>query len=171
MVVVSDVDEIPRVEALLALKVCQGFPLDVGVTLVQKQYAYTFYYELTARSPWPGYTDWPGPVAADYQRFQALGPSGLRFQREQPQIMRLYDAGWHFSPFPFGSAERIIDKLSSWAHQEDHRKTAAYRSKERWETAMKDGHNCNKLEKPEDFEYLPMYVRVNKEKYNELLLN
>lgn len=120
IVLLSDVDEIPRREPLLALKSCAVDPaeLSAGFVFVQRQHAYTFYYELSEWSDWPGYALWPGTVAVDAATFLKLGPGTVRFMRDDRKLpRRVYDAGWHFSPFPFGDVARIVDKLGAWAHQ------------------------------------------------------
>ena len=119
IILLSDVDEIPRREVLFALKACAVDPseLAAGVVLVQPQHAYTFYFELAEMSDWPGYTQWPGSVAVDAATFKRLGTGMVRFLRDDRSLRRIYEAGWHFSPFPFGDAQRVVDKLGAWAHQ------------------------------------------------------
>lgn len=120
IVLLSDVDEIPRREPLLALKSCAVDPseLSAGFVFVQRQHAYTFYFELSEMSDWPGYALWPGTVAVDAATFLKVGPGTVRFLRDDRKTpRRFYDAGWHFSPFPFGDPSRIVDKLGAWAHQ------------------------------------------------------
>jgi hypothetical protein len=138
IVLLSDVDEIPRREPLLALKACAvpASELKAGIVLVQRQHAYAFYYELDERSDWPGYAQWPGTVAVDGETFTRVGSSGVRFLRDDRKLRRVYDAGWHLSPFPFGDVSRVVDKLGAWAHQEERRKSEEYRDARRLRDAM-----------------------------------
>jgi hypothetical protein len=172
IVLLSDVDEVPRREPILALKACDvdSAELERGVVFVERQHAYTFYYELGERSDWPGYANWPGTVAVSQPAFERMHAGGVRFARDNKALRRIYDAGWHFSPFPFGDASRVVDKLGAWAHQEERRQTSEYRDQRRWQAAIAKGDGCRKLTKRSDYLALPLYVRDNRQRYEHLLL-
>lgn len=172
IVLLSDVDEVPRREPILALKACAVDPaeLELGIAFVQRQHAYTFYYELSDRSDWPGYTLWPGTVAVSGAAFERLRSGAVRFARDNKALRRMYDAGWHFSPFPFGDPARVVDKLGAWAHQEERRKSSEYRAEKRWQDAIESGLGCRKLTTRADYLALPQYVRDNRARYEQLLL-
>lgn len=173
IVLLSDVDEVPRREPILALKACNVDPgeLERGIALVQRQHAYTFYYELSDRSDWPGYTLWPGTVAVSAAAFERLRAGSVRFARDDKSLRRIYDAGWHFSPFPFGDPARVVDKLGAWAHQEERRKTNEYRDEKRWQDAIEKGLGCRKMTTRAEYNSLPIYVRDNRARYEKLLLS
>lgn len=172
IVLLSDVDEVPRREPILALKACEvdAAELERGIVFVERQHAYTFYYELSERSEWPGYANWPGTVAVSAAAFERLHAGSVRFARDNKALRRIYDAGWHFSPFPFGDAARVVDKLGAWAHQEERRQTAAYRDQRKWQAAIAQGDGCRKLVRRADYLALPLYVRDNRDKYEQFLL-
>lgn len=172
IVLLSDVDEMPRRESILALKACNVDPseLERGITMVLRQHAYTFYYELSDRSDWPGYTQWPGTVAVSAAAFEQLRAGAVRFARDDKSLRRIYEGGWHFSPFPFGDPARVVDKLGAWAHQEGRRQTSEYRDEKRWQDAIEKGLGCRKMTTRAEYNSLPIYVRDNRARYEKLLL-
>ena len=92
VLVVSDVDEIPRPETLRLLRAC-AFPR--RLTLASRFYYYSFQW--LHRGP-----EWPHPQATYYQ-----GPGGRTLR---PNDLRIADGGW----WPFREWEKGVLKNASW---------------------------------------------------------
>jgi hypothetical protein len=164
---------------VLALKVCSGWPLDEHVTFIHTQYLYTFFYQPSNQSPWPGNARVGskkfirGAVAVNAQRFKALGAYNVRwFNNKLDQGVTVDEAGWHFSPFPFQNVTRLLLKLKSWAHQEHFRTTEHFQSAKRWTTVLKEKcDHCTPTNSLSQYKRLPRFVRQNTELYQELLVS
>ena len=164
LVLLADADELLRAETWRIIRECDVSPYlgdgsSGGLAFNLDQLAYTFYYRLRARSPWPGYPDWPGPMLKRTRDFLAHGPGNVRFAREKPTTARLHDAGWHLSPFPFGDAGRIVTKLESWAHQEARRKAPEFRATDRWQAALESCSHCDHIRDTAYGATLPRHVQ------------
>ena len=102
LVMVSDVDEIPRPEVVTQIR---------GSTGPYRLWQRLFYYWLNLRGvtePW-----WLGTGIA---RWEVVRAAGAQMIRLNPIGMRLNDAGWHFSFMtpPLG----MVAKLNAWSHTE-----------------------------------------------------
>jgi beta-1,4-mannosyl-glycoprotein beta-1,4-N-acetylglucosaminyltransferase len=99
VILVSDVDEIPRADAVRRSKETPGI----------KAFAQTlYYYWLNCRCE----TVWFGTRMATYRDVMSLGPDGLRCARG----IEVEEGGWHFSYM--GGVERIQRKLRSFSVQQ-----------------------------------------------------
>ena len=99
LVVVSDVDEIPRPEVIASLRHSLEEPVELGMT-------FSYYsVNLVARGQWAH--------ARACRRSQLSSPQSLRRENGLPRIP---DAGWHLSFL--GSSDRVAQKLRSFAHTE-----------------------------------------------------
>jgi beta-1,4-mannosyl-glycoprotein beta-1,4-N-acetylglucosaminyltransferase len=98
MILISDVDEIPDPE---------GFMGEEGI-FSQRLYYYFF-------NCFTGASDWRGTMA---QRKKNLGPHCIDHvqRRRAGAKLPVVGGGWHFSTL--GSAEQILFKIESFAHQE-----------------------------------------------------
>lgn len=103
VILVSDVDEIPRPDALKALRNCD-FPKTV--TLHTKMYYYGF--------QWQKRDDWPHPQATYYDFEKTVQPDDLRGQGSDGN---LYNAGWHCS-YCFPTVAELVTKIKSFSHSE-----------------------------------------------------
>lgn len=102
IILVSDVDELPRPDALKALRNCD-FPKEV--TLHTKIYYYGF--------QWLARNDWPHPQATFYNGEDTILPDDLRSSNGDD----LYNAGWHCS-FCFPTVAELVTKIKSFSHTE-----------------------------------------------------
>lgn len=112
VVLISDVDEIPRRGAVQLLG--GGIPDGGVVAFVQRLY----YYNVNTSAP---DRPWPGTRAANIADVRALSPHVIRNGLGQPDAhypthFRINDAGWHFSYF--GGVQRIREKQDAFLHQE-----------------------------------------------------
>jgi beta-1,4-mannosyl-glycoprotein beta-1,4-N-acetylglucosaminyltransferase len=110
LVVVSDVDEIPRPEVLRDLRAGQLRGLKV---LATDYYNFNINYQLVHGLQ----AAWAGPVVCDFASFtspQAL--RDLRWSHLHDDAHMIYEAGWHFS-FLTDTTE-VREKLASFSHQE-----------------------------------------------------
>jgi len=178
VIMLSDVDEIMTPNTVVALKMCSSLPLEDGITFVQVQYHYTFFYQPDQnRSPWAGNARGgskkvlKGTVAIYYDKFQQLTPPGVRWIAIRTEFgLSFNNAGFHFSPFPFGDAQRIVTKLDSWAHQESFRREESFRNINNWKNTLNSCHHCVVVNRLSDYNRLPLYVRQNRQKYERFLI-
>jgi len=109
----SDVDEIPR-----ALHLRNCLPRDRFVSFNQRGHFWAIDWE------YPNPPGWFGTVAGTADMITRLGkrdPRGRQFGamrslRNQPGLVRLPNAGWHFSWL--GGVERVNKKIGSFCHPE-----------------------------------------------------
>ncbi|KAI5459800.1 glycosyltransferase family 17-domain-containing protein [Mariannaea sp. PMI_226] len=112
VIIVADVDEIPRPATALVLRTCQ-FPR--RLTLSSKFYYYSF--QFLHQGP-----EWPHPQATYYQGMsQTLRPTNLRNGDAGIPLLRdlekgvLSNAGWHCSSC-FQTIEQFLNKMGSFSH-------------------------------------------------------
>lgn len=101
LVIISDVDEIPRASAVSKLRPSpnlKALQLDL------------FYYNVNNYC-----SPWNGPVVGTIGQLKEQAPQGFRDRRDS--IDRIADAGWHFSYF--GGPARILHKAACFAHADD----------------------------------------------------
>jgi len=112
IVLVSDLDEIPRAEAVAHLAQV-GLPDDMVVTFDQTLYYYNVNTACTNLR-------WNGTRATLAANVRALTPDGIRWSglrsHEYPRAARFPNAGWHLSYF--GDVAHIRQKMTSFLHQE-----------------------------------------------------
>ncbi|OAA71374.1 glycosyl transferase family 17 protein [Cordyceps fumosorosea ARSEF 2679] len=133
VIVVSDVDEIPRPESLLVLRTC-AFPR--RLTLGSKFYYYSF--QFLHAGP-----EWPHPQATFYQGpWRTIRPTNLRngdgglpWLREWEKGV-LSNAAWHCSSC-FATMEQFLNKLASFSH--GWMNDAEYRDRDRIADAIRKG--------------------------------
>jgi beta-1,4-mannosyl-glycoprotein beta-1,4-N-acetylglucosaminyltransferase len=99
LILISDVDEIPRPEIVESLRECLTTPVALGLHLG--------YYRVNLRSAEP----WTRSGAVRYRDLET--PQRFRERRDLPVIE---DAGWHLSYL--GPTEAIVRKLAAFAHTE-----------------------------------------------------
>lgn len=110
VLLVSDIDEIPRPHTITILKTC-AFPK--RLTLRSKFYYYSFQWQ--HRGP-----DWPHPQATIYTGPTTIRPADLR-NNDGPLLSRLSDsadlwgAAWHCSSC-FSRLSTLLNKMSSFSH-------------------------------------------------------
>lgn len=112
LVMVSDLDEIPRREIVRALPGA----IDDGTIGVFVQTLH--YYNVNTSAP---DRPWPGTRVAQCVDVRALSPHIIRNGMGQPDAYypvygSIKNGGWHYSYF--GGAEKIQDKMGAFLHQE-----------------------------------------------------
>ncbi|OLN82077.1 hypothetical protein CCHL11_07697 [Colletotrichum chlorophyti] len=103
ILLVSDVDEIPKPEVIRALRNCQVPP---RVTIHSKIYYYSF--------QWLARNDWNHPQATTYQGENTVLPHDLRHNANDHHFMH---GGWHCS-YCFSTVEEMAQKINSFSHAE-----------------------------------------------------
>ncbi|KAH6890576.1 glycosyltransferase family 17-domain-containing protein [Thelonectria olida] len=112
VILVADVDEIPRPATLLILRTCE-FPR--RLTLSSRFYYYSFQFLHRG-------AEWPHPQATFYEGMaQTVRPTNLRNGDAGIPLIRdlekgvLANAGWHCSSC-FQTMEQFLNKMSSFSH-------------------------------------------------------
>lgn len=114
IILVSDLDEIPRREHVAGLA-AQGMPDDAIYTFGQTLYYYNVNTACTSLR-------WNGTRATHFSNIRALTPDGVRWEglrprsNEYPRHAYVPDAGWHLSYF--GDVKHIQQKMRAFLHQE-----------------------------------------------------
>ncbi len=123
VVLISDVDEIPRVHVVEQLRACGGFVFPVALQLRMHYYTVNSVWLAGDGSAWP----WSHAKAATLSllRQPHHSPYLLRLNSPPPR-MALRDAGWHLSYF--GGVDTIAKKIRHLAHQENNRAEVLQRS-------------------------------------------
>lgn len=104
VILVSDVDEIPRADIIKALRNCM-FPQ--RLTLRTDYYRYSFQWVLREEQ-------WKHPQATFYKGDETVKPESLRMDRQDAEI---YNAGWHCSSC-LASLQDMVNKITSFSHNE-----------------------------------------------------
>lgn len=111
VIIVADVDEIPRPETLQVLRACK-FPR--RLTLFSKFYYYSFQFLHVG-------PEWRHPQATFYDGDNTITPSNLRSGDGGTPLLNnwergaLMNAGWHCSSC-FATIDQFLNKLSSFSH-------------------------------------------------------
>ncbi|OAQ65885.1 glycosyl transferase family 17 protein [Pochonia chlamydosporia 170] len=112
VIIVADVDEIPRPETINILRTC-SFPR--RLTLASKFYYYSFQFLHVGK-------EWNHPQATFYDGGKTITPSHLRvgdggsfLQREFWEKGTLRNASWHCSSC-FATVEQFLNKMASFSH-------------------------------------------------------
>ena len=134
VIIVADVDEIPRPQSLLVLRTC-NYPR--RLTLSCKFYYYSFQFLHTG-------PEWAHPQATYYQGSRTLNPTNLRNGdggfaplREREKGV-LSNAGWHCSSC-FATLEQFLNKIASFSH--GWMNAEQYRDKDRIAAAVREGRD------------------------------
>lgn len=109
LILISDVDEIPKPETIIAIK-NNMLPASL-ICLRQHEFCYYLNYYHNS--------DWVGTCCFLFSTFANVSLNSIRFSTKRdeglsPQIVN--DGGWHFTSI--GSVEAIKKKIMSWGHRE-----------------------------------------------------
>lgn len=104
VILVSDVDEIPRAEIIKSLRNCD-FPRRLGLRTVY--YRYSFQWTLREEQ-------WHHPQVTYYDGANTVRPESLRMGKVDSE---LWNAGWHCSSC-LGSLKDMVNKVTSFSHSE-----------------------------------------------------
>ena len=114
LIMISDVDEIPKPETIMSLK--DDILPESLFCLRQHEFCYYFNYYHNS--------DWVGTCCFLFSSFANVSLNSIRFATKRdeghsPQIID--DGGWHFTSM--GSIASIKRKIMSWGHREYNTKT------------------------------------------------
>ncbi|KAL6912999.1 hypothetical protein FSHL1_010682 [Fusarium sambucinum] len=133
VILVADVDEVPRPATMLVLRTC-NFPR--RLTLSSKFYYYSF--QFLHDGP-----EWPFPQATYYQGMRkTILPGNLRTGDAGIPLLRdlekgvLSNAGWHCSSC-FATVDQFLNKMSSFSHAWMNRES--FRDRDRIASAVRQG--------------------------------
>lgn len=107
IILISDIDEIPD---LSKVNLQKFIPYDDFITCNQRWFNWSFDWEFDDKF-------WPGTQVTRWSYLKNTTPQNIRNQRYDESKITIKEAwGWHLSWF--GDDEIILNKLSSFAHQE-----------------------------------------------------
>lgn len=166
IILISDVDEIPRKESLIQLKNLpeNNFPL----TLCYNMYSGSFHNKVVEPA---NHLQNDSTVALKFSQYKQK--QDLQFYRDERSVKypRIYDAGWHFTSM--GGPENVRKKIYSFAHDE-YRNSNLDFSEKSIKERIKNGQDIfyrpgYKIEKTELNDSFPEHLMQNKEKYNDII--
>ncbi|EPS44131.1 hypothetical protein H072_1884 [Dactylellina haptotyla CBS 200.50] len=152
VILVSDVDEIPRPATLTALRNCV-FPKKLA--LHSDMYYYGF--------QWRKRGDWGSPHATYYDGNHTVLPADLRSGADS----HLFGAAWHCS-YCFSTIDEFVKKLNSFSHTEYNREN--YKDTQQILEHVRYGidlynRDGEKFDRVEDNFDIPEFLKENKERY------
>ncbi|KAK1982693.1 family 17 glycosyltransferase [Colletotrichum cereale] len=157
VLIVSDVDEIPKPEILRALRNCDIPP---RVTIHSRIYYYSY--------QWLARNDWPHPQATVYRGSDTVLPDDLRNNANDHHFNH---GGWHCS-YCFSTVEEMAQKINSFSHDELNK--PEYKDPD-WvvDVARRGldifGRGDSNFDRMEGNRDVPDYVRDNSDKFKYLL--
>ncbi|EFQ29757.1 glycosyltransferase family 17 [Colletotrichum graminicola M1.001] len=157
VLIVSDVDEIPKPEILRALRNCNIPP---RVTIHSRIYYYSY--------QWLGNIDWAHPQATVYRGSDTVLPNDLRSSANDHHFAH---GGWHCS-YCFSTVEEMAQKITSFSHTEMDRPEfkdpdwVVDVARRGLDIFARDGSNFDRMENNRD---VPEYVRDNAGRFKFLL--
>ncbi|KAK4192814.1 glycosyltransferase [Podospora australis] len=167
VIVVSDVDEIPRPETLAALRQCQ-YPR--RLTLRSRFYYYSFQFLHRGE-------EWAHPQATYYQGLaKTILPNDLRIG-DGPWPWKLFEKGnfknasWHCSSC-FETMDEFLTKMKSFAHTSMN--AERFREKKRIADRVRNGKDVwdrptEQFDRIENNQDVPAFLLHNKERFSYLL--
>nr|BFD66738.1 benzoate transporter [Bdellovibrio sp. HAGR004] len=170
LILLSDVDEIPRKEAIEKAK-----SLPYLKVFRQKMFYYyvnCFVYDYNEPIEYcaEGYMPWHGSIAVHYKDFTNF--EDLRTSRNQKKTKRSFieNGGWHYSWL--GGVDRVLQKLDAYSHQEHN--TEANRSPERIRELISSGGDLFgtgiKTKIVDPLADCPDYLRTHLQNYPDFVL-
>lgn len=166
IILISDVDEIPRKETLLKLKNLSesNFPL----TLCYNMYSGSFYNKVVEPA---NHLQNDSTVALKFSQYKQK--PDLQFYRDERSVKysRIYDAGWHFTSM--GGPKNVRKKIYSFAHDE-YRNSDLDFSEESIKIRIENGEDLflrqgYKTEKVKIDNSFPEHLIKNQEKYHSIV--
>lgn len=168
IIIVSDMDEIPRAEAIELVKVDENDYDRYIFTIPMFQYKinYMKYFDIAKQ---------PNIMVVRARAF--TNPQQEReytwpWIPKPDNLVYIDHAGWHFTYF--GDDENAITKLKNFAHVEANKKELIDNHNIDWMVENKYGHHGIKYHERFDIvqvdEYFPSYITNNKEKYKDMIV-
>ncbi|KAK7420096.1 hypothetical protein QQX98_002958 [Neonectria punicea] len=168
VLLIADVDEIPRPATLLVLRTCE-FPR--RLTLASKFYYYSFQFLHTG-------PEWQFPQATYYQGMAAtIRPTNLRTGDAGAPLLRdlekgvLANAGWHCSSC-FATMEQFLNKMASFSHA--WMNDEAFRDRSRIADAVRSGadlwgREVDTFDRIDDNHDVPQCLLEDKKRFGYML--
>jgi beta-1,4-mannosyl-glycoprotein beta-1,4-N-acetylglucosaminyltransferase len=166
VILVSDIDEIPRPETLQLLRNCK-YPR--RLTLRSRFYYYSFQWIYRGE-------EWHHPQATIYDGDNTIRPENLRMghgDTDETELDKanLWNASWHCSSC-FATIEQMLNKLSSFSHTnwnspEIRDPTRIVRVVQNGLDLYEDGREFyDRVESNPD---IPEFIRANEEKFSYMI--
>jgi beta-1,4-mannosyl-glycoprotein beta-1,4-N-acetylglucosaminyltransferase len=152
LIIVSDLDEIPRPEIIQELKnnfpkrrKLSRFPLALEMAI----YFYQLNRQTPTKQPWGG-GEWIGTIITEYKNILKKGVQHFRDKRFK--LQRIEQGGWHFTWM--GGKEKIRQKMCSVVEGDENGKSVTDAEIEGWI----DKHPVVAVD-----DTFPLYIRKNKD--------
>lgn len=163
VILISDLDEIPKAEVLEVLRNCVFPPI---LRLASKMYYYSFQFLQNVNNEY-----WPHPQATYYQGNKTILPQVIRDNGTDHKVPEIPNAGWHCS-YCFDKLEDIAIKIGSSPHTEFDKPEFTDRA-----IIFHRAHNGLDLfnrsdvlfDKIVDNPDVPEYLKFNREKFKYML--
>lgn len=146
IIIISDVDEIPKAGIIAGIKEFHRRESNVIHRLEMDLY----YYYLNCKAT----IKWAWAKTVSYKKLKQLQPCGVRYYEDVKRIT-MHNAGWHLSYF--GGAAAIIEKIKATAHQEYN--TLPFTDKPYIEVAIKKGVDL--FGRPLEYEWIDCFHKGN----------
>jgi beta-1,4-mannosyl-glycoprotein beta-1,4-N-acetylglucosaminyltransferase len=171
VIIVSDVDEIPRAHLV------REYAQKPGLKVFQQRLYYYFLNCFIRKYPEPvpienGIMYWHGTVMLNYREIKTIQKTRLNrgTRKSTPQITIIPEAGWHFSYL--GGVKKVIEKIEAYAHQE-HNKDEFKDPEKIRQIITKGGslygENLDSEIVPIDNSF-PAFVQKNQSQFQDLIL-
>ncbi len=171
VIIISDVDEIPRPELV------KQYADKPGIKVFQQRLYYYYLNCFIKKYPEPietynGYMPWQGTVMLQYKDLKTVQKARLlRGERKgSKKVTIIPEGGWHFSYL--GGVKKVIEKIEAYAHTEHN--VQDFKDPKRIEEVLRKGGSLYGQELDSEFVSIdkdfPEYLQQHKEKYSELIL-
>ncbi|QDK37685.1 N-acetylglucosaminyltransferase [Bdellovibrio sp. NC01] len=171
VIIISDVDEIPRPELVTK------YANTPEIKVFQQRLYYYFLNCFVKKYPEPieyynGYMPWQGTVMMHYKDLKTVQKARLnRGQRKNSKnLIIIPEGGWHFSYL--GGVKKVIEKIEAYAHTEHNLQD--FKDAKRIEEVIRKGGSLYGQELDSEFvqidENFPKYLQNHKDKYSQLIL-
>lgn len=173
VIIVSDMDEIPRASKVLEFK---DKP---GIKIFQQKFFNYFLNCAAVEAPneahllkKDGYIYWKGTVMLNFKDFTDFKNARLQRNEKAENIHQVEEGGWHFSFL--GDWKQIIYKLNAWEHAKELKYSPEYlRDPDKIKEIINNGEDLF----GRDFKYkfidlddsYPKYLINNKDKFRHLI--
>lgn len=161
VIIIADVDEIPRPDTLAALRNCE---IPEAITLRSRMYYYSFQWLNRING------EWPHPQAMLWKGAEETRePDNLRMSFNS--IPALYNAAWHCS-YCLSSLKEMIGKVTSFSHAEFNKpefkdpKKILHRVRNGIDFFDRGDSNFDRYEDNTD---IPGYIEQHKEKFKYMI--
>ncbi|WP_373999641.1 N-acetylglucosaminyltransferase [Bdellovibrio bacteriovorus] len=172
VIIVSDVDEIPRPELV------KQYAHQPGIKVFQQKLYYYYLNCFVKKYPEPiplvnGYMPWYGTVMLNYQDIQTIKKTRLYRETRQStkDVTVIPNGGWHFSYL--GGAKKVIEKIEAYAHKEHNKDT--FKDPKKVEEIIRKGGSLYGQEIESEFvavdSEFPRYVQTHQAQLADLILN